>query len=78
MNNKKKTIPEVIIKFSKQRNPLEKLRRGSNWLSCKRKIEDKVWKEFKIILMVENYQNCFRKQNKYEKQEVNQKLKHEN
>ena len=44
-----KNILEVVIKFSKQGVPLEKLLYDSNQLSCKRKENDKAWKEFGII-----------------------------
>ena len=40
-----KNIPKVIIRFSKQGDPLEKLPWDSNQLSHKRLEKDKTWKE---------------------------------
>ena len=66
-----KNIPGVI-KISKQGDLLEKLRWDSNRQSRKKKRKNKAWKEYGIILNVENYKNVSSWQNEYEK------LKHEN
>ena len=66
-----KNIPGVI-KISKQGDLLEKLRWDSNRQSRKKKRKNKAWKEYGIILNIENYKNVSSWQNEYEK------LKHEN
>ena len=58
-----KNLPEVITKFSKQIDPLEKLPWDSYRLSFLKKKKGKVWIEFGIIPRTENYQNALSKMN---------------
>ena len=58
-----KTIREVIIKFFKQEDPLEKLTWNNNRLSRKRKGKYKTWKEFGIIPSMETNKTAFSRPN---------------
>ena len=70
-------VPEVVLKVSRNGDPLEKLPWDSSRLVRKRKEKDQIWRNFENKPCMENFQTALGKQKEYENVEYQEKLKHE-